>query len=47
VPVVGDGLCVAAGWLRLDAAAAAVFIATGKLARYMALVAGWAWVRGE
>ena len=46
VPVVGDGLCVAAGWLRQNAVAAAVFIAAGKLARYLALVAGWGWVRG-
>jgi membrane protein YqaA with SNARE-associated domain len=46
VPVLGDGLCVAAGWLRQDAVAAAVFIAAGKLARYLALVAGWGWVQG-
>jgi membrane protein YqaA with SNARE-associated domain len=37
VPLIGDALCVAAGWLRLDAAAVAVFIALGKLARYAAV----------
>jgi membrane protein YqaA with SNARE-associated domain len=46
IPVAGDGLCVAAGWLRQDAVVAAIFIAAGKLARYLALVAGWGWVRG-
>ncbi|MBK6600178.1 MAG: DedA family protein [Betaproteobacteria bacterium] len=46
VPVVGDGLCVASGWLRQNAALAVAFMAAGKLARYVALVAGWAWIRG-
>jgi membrane protein YqaA with SNARE-associated domain len=45
VPVVGDGLCVAAGWLRQNVAAVALFMATGKAARYVALVAGWDWLR--
>ena len=39
VPLIGDALCVAAGWLRLNAAASAVFIAIGKLARYAAIAA--------
>lgn len=38
VPLIGDALCVAAGWLRLNVALAALFMATGKFARY-ALVA--------
>jgi len=46
VPVIGDGLCVAAGWLRQNALAVALFIAAGKGARYIALVAGWDWLRG-
>ena len=46
VPVVGDGLCVASGWLRQNAALAVAFMAVGKLARYAALVAGWVWIRG-
>jgi membrane protein YqaA with SNARE-associated domain len=45
VPVIGDGLCVAAGWLRQNALAVALFIAAGKAARYVALVAGWDWLR--
>jgi membrane protein YqaA with SNARE-associated domain len=47
VPVVGDGLCVAAGWLRQNALAAFVFMALGKGARYAALAAGLAWYRGQ
>lgn len=43
VPVVGDALCVAAGWLRQDLVLATVCIALGKFARYAALAAGFAW----
>lgn len=34
VPVIGDALCVAAGWLRLNPWHAALFMAIGKFARY-------------
>lgn len=34
VPLLGDPLCVAAGWLRLNAWWCALFIAVGKFARY-------------
>jgi len=34
VPVIGDALCVAAGWLRIPAGRATVLIAVGKFARY-------------
>ncbi len=34
VPVIGDPLCVAAGWLRLNPWLAALYIATGKFVRY-------------
>jgi len=34
VPLIGDALCVAAGWLRVNAWWAALFIAVGKFARY-------------
>lgn len=34
VPLIGDALCVAAGWLRVALVPATVFIALGKLARY-------------
>lgn len=36
-PLVGDALCVAAGWLRLNALHAALFMAAGKLARYLVI----------
>ena len=34
LPVIGDALCIASGWLRHDLWQATVFIALGKLARY-------------
>ena len=40
LPVVGDGLCVASGWLRQNVAAVAVCIAVGKFARYWLLAEG-------
>jgi len=39
VPILGDPLCVAAGWLRLDPWLSALFIALGKFARYLAIAA--------
>lgn len=38
LPLVGDGLCLAGGWLRLNPLAALGFMAAGKFARY-ALIA--------
>lgn len=38
-PVVGDALCVAAGWLRLAWLPVTAFMTAGKLARY-AVIAG-------
>jgi membrane protein YqaA with SNARE-associated domain len=35
VPIIGDPLCVAAGWLRLDPWRSALFIGLGKFARYV------------
>ena len=35
VPIVGDALCAAAGWLRVPFAASLAAIAIGKLARYL------------
>lgn len=35
VPIIGDAFCVAAGWLRLNAALSAVFMAVGKFGRYV------------
>jgi len=34
VPLIGDALCVAAGWLRLNPWWSALFIALGKFGRY-------------
>ena len=34
VPLIGDALCLAAGWLRLNPWQATLFMAIGKLARY-------------
>jgi membrane protein YqaA with SNARE-associated domain len=34
VPVIGDPLCVAAGWLRIDPWRSLLFMALGKGARY-------------
>lgn len=39
VPLIGDPLCVAAGWLRLPWLPVTVFMAAGKAARY--LVIAW------
>jgi membrane protein YqaA with SNARE-associated domain len=39
VPLVGDALCVAAGWLRVHAGLAALYMGLGKLARYLAIAA--------
>jgi membrane protein YqaA with SNARE-associated domain len=40
VPLVGDPLCVAAGWLRLNPWWSTLCIAAGKFARY-AVIAVW------
>ena len=39
-PLIGDALCLAAGWLRLNPWQAALFMAIGKFVRY--LVIAWA-----
>ena len=39
VPFIGDALCVAAGWLRLNPAFAALYMALGKGARYVVIAA--------
>lgn len=38
LPVVGDGFCFAAGWLRMSFLASLIAIALGKLGRYAAIV---------
>lgn len=39
VPLIGDALCVTAGWLRINAWAAGLFMAMGKLSRYAVIAA--------
>jgi membrane protein YqaA with SNARE-associated domain len=39
VPIIGDPLCVAAGWLRLNPWLCLLFIAVGKFARYIIVAA--------
>jgi membrane protein YqaA with SNARE-associated domain len=39
VPIVGDPLCIAAGWLRVNGWVALGFIGIGKALRYAAIVA--------
>jgi membrane protein YqaA with SNARE-associated domain len=38
LPLAGDPLCVAAGWLRIHWLASLLFIGVGKTARYAALL---------
>jgi membrane protein YqaA with SNARE-associated domain len=40
VPIIGDALCAAAGWLRLAWLPCALWMALGKGARYAVVVAG-------
>ncbi|OHC91421.1 MAG: hypothetical protein A3J99_02820 [Sideroxydans sp. RIFOXYD2_FULL_59_7] len=37
VPLIGDALCLAAGWLRLNPWHAALFMLLGKFARYLVI----------
>lgn len=39
-PLVGDALCLAAGWLRLNWLAATLFMGVGKFARYWLVAQG-------
>lgn len=38
LPVVGDPLCFAAGWLRMNAGLSVFFISAGKAARYAVIL---------
>jgi membrane protein YqaA with SNARE-associated domain len=40
LPLVGDGLPIAAGWLRLNAWASCLMLLAGKFLRYGVLLAG-------
>jgi membrane protein YqaA with SNARE-associated domain len=43
VPLIGDALCVAAGWLRLGALQVTAWMALGKFARYAVIALAWNW----
>ena len=43
LPFIGDALCIAAGWLRLDWRAAMLFQAAGRFARYWLISVGALW----
>ena len=39
MPLIGDALCLTAGWLRLNPWHSALYMATGKLVRYVLIAA--------
>lgn len=43
LPFVGDGLCLAAGWIRLNWLAVALWSAAGRFARYWLVAQGALW----
>ncbi len=43
VPLIGDALCAAAGWLRVPPWKALLAMATGKFLRYLAIAQAMAW----
>ncbi|HWT53600.1 MAG TPA: YqaA family protein [Rhodocyclaceae bacterium] len=46
LPLIGDLLCVAAGWLRLPWLPSILWMALGKGVRYAVIAAGWQWLAG-
>ena len=44
VPLVGDAMCAAAGWLRVGVAPALAAMAVGKLARYLLVAQAASWL---
>jgi membrane protein YqaA with SNARE-associated domain len=44
LPLVGDALCVAAGWLRFNPWLSLLLFAIGKLFRYVLVAGGWTWI---
>jgi membrane protein YqaA with SNARE-associated domain len=42
-PLLGDALCIAAGWLRLDWRTCVAFMAVGKFIRYWVIAQGALW----
>lgn len=44
LPIIGDPLCMVAGYLRLPLLPCTVYMAIGKAIRYGVLVFGWQWL---
>lgn len=44
MPIIGDPLCVVAGYLRLPLLPCTLYMAIGKALRYGVLVFGWQWL---
>lgn len=44
LPVIGDPLCAVAGWLRLPFWPCVLYMAIGKLARYLTMTAALLWL---
>ena len=44
LPIIGDPLCVVAGYLRLPLLPCIIYMAIGKALRYGVLVFGWQWL---
>jgi membrane protein YqaA with SNARE-associated domain len=44
LPLFGDALCVAAGWLRFNPWVSMLLFAVGKLFRYVLVAGGWTWL---
>ena len=43
LPFIGDGLCLAAGWIKLNWVAVALWSAAGRFARYWVVAQGALW----
>jgi len=46
-PLIGDALCVAAGWLRTNTWLSLLMMTVGKFARYLAIAGTWTWLAGR
>ncbi len=44
LPLFGDALCVAAGWLRFNPWLSLLLFAIGKLFRYVFVAGAWTWI---
>ena len=44
LPLIGDALCVAAGWLRFNPYVSLLLFTAGKLFRYLLVAGGWTWI---